>query len=166
MSRAQSKAENSAFTLRDIEERDREALLDLWVAAWAETMPAIDFEERRQGFQAHLARLELLGFVTRCATGPRGEGRMLGFIVLSPERGHLDQIVVDLQHWGKGVGAALIGEAKRLSPRGLWLDVNEDNPRAISFYEKHGFCRLRAGRNPGSGLPIWRYGWGEVRSEE
>lgn len=147
--------------LRDFEARDCEAVVDLWVAAWREAMPAIDFEQRREWFHGHLAHLESLGFVMRCATGARD--RVLGFIALSPKLRCLDQLVVDLDHWGKGVGEALIEEAKRLSSHGLWLDVNQDNPRAVVFYEKHGFRRLRAGRNPRSGLPTFRYGWGDVR---
>ena len=154
-----------ACALRAFEGSDREALLDLWVAAWRETMPTIPFEERREWLRGHLAQLERRGFVLRCATAAR-EGRILGFIVLSPEIRHLEQIVVDLRDWGKGVGGALLGEAKRLSPRGLWLDVNEGNPRAIAFYEKHGFRRLRAGLNPGSGLPTFRYAWGEAEPGE
>jgi putative acetyltransferase len=164
MSEAPPRAKSSAYALRGIEEQDREAVLDLWVAAWGEAMPGIDFAQRRKWFRAHFAQLELLGFVTRCATRSE-DGRILGFIALSRKLRQLDQIVVDLHHWGKGVGDALIAEAKRLSPRGLWLDVNQDNPRAIAFYEKHGFRRLRAGRNPRSGLPTFRYGWGEENSE-
>ena len=125
-------------------------------------MPAIDFGERRDWFRA-LSRSGGLGFTMRCATGSR-DGRMLASSCISRLR-YLDQIVVDLDDWGKGVGKALIAEAKRLSPRGLSLDVNQDNPRAIAFYEKHGFHRLRAGRNPQSGRPTFRYGWGEVSGE-
>ncbi|MBV9114958.1 MAG: GNAT family N-acetyltransferase [Hyphomicrobiales bacterium] len=126
-------------------------------------MPAIDFHGRREWFRTHLARLEDTGFVMRCAIAARNR-RVLGFVAVSPPGRHLDQIVVDLDHWGKGVGEALLDEAKRLSPLGLWLDVNEDNPRAIAFYEKHGFRRLRSGRNPTSGLPTLRYAWGEIKS--
>jgi putative acetyltransferase len=162
MSGMPSQSKTSAFALRDVKETDREAMLDLWVAAWGEAMPAIDFDQRRKWLRVHLAQLEVLGFVMRCETGPRD--RVLGFVALSPKLRYLDQIVVDLDHWGKGVGEALITEAKRVSPRGLWLDVNQDNPRAIAFYEKHGFRRLRAGRNPTSGLPTFRYSWGEVNA--
>ena len=157
-----AKSERFAFTLRDLEDKDREAVLDLWAAAWRKAMPAIDFDQRRKWFSAHIAQLELLGFVTRCATGSRNR-RVLGFMALSPKLRYLDQVVVDLDHWGKGVAAALITEAKRLSPHGLWLDVNQDNSRAIAFYEKHGFYRLRSGRNPRSGLPTFRYAWGDVK---
>ena len=59
---------------------------------------------------------------------------MIGFVTVDPRTLYLDQIVVAPEHWGSGVGAALIAEAKRLSPAGLDLDVNTDNARAIRFY--------------------------------
>ena len=162
MSEASSRSIIAHLTLRGFDEGDREVVLDLWVAAWRAVMPEIDFEERREWFHTHLARLERPDWVIRCAIGSRSR-RILGFVALSPTLRQLDQIVVDLDHWGKGVGDALLDEAKRLSPRGLCLDVNEDNTRAITFYEKHGFRRLGGGRNQISGLPTFRYGWGEIR---
>ena len=159
MNEASSRSITAHLTLRGFEEGDREVVLDLWVAAWREAMPAIDFERRREWFRGHLAQLARLDYVMRCAIGARE--RVVGFIALSPKRRHLEQIVVDHAEWGKGVGDALITEAKLLSPRGLWLDVNEGNPRAIAFYEKHGFRCLRRDRNPNSGRPIFRYAWGD-----
>jgi putative acetyltransferase len=52
-----------------------------------------------------------------------------------------------------------MSEAKRLAPYRLKLDVNQDNPRAVRFYEKHGFHRRAAGTNPTSGLKTWHYEW-------
>ena len=72
---------------------------------------------------------------------------------------HLDQIVVAPAHWRSGVGAALLGEARRMSPGGLDLDVNTDNARAISFYRKEGFAIIGEGKNPISGKPVYRMSW-------
>ncbi len=63
------------------------------------------------------------------------------------------------EYWGSGVGAALIAEAKRISPSGLDLDVNIDNARAIAFYGKCGFVITGAGKNPITGRPIHRMSW-------
>ena len=62
------------------------------------------------------------------------DGAMIGFVTVDPATLYLDQIVVAPEFWGSGVGAALVAEAKRLSPNGLDLDVNTDNARAIRFY--------------------------------
>ena len=157
------------LVLRDLEPADTEAALALWLAAWSEAMPAIDFAARRDWFGERLAMLRRKGFALRCATAPPAgdlqgfvQGCIQGFIAISPALRYLDHIAVLPGAWGTGVAATLIGEAKRLSPRGIALDVNQDNLRAVGFYEKHGFRRLRAGRNPRSGLPTWWYAWGEA----
>ena len=63
------------------------------------------------------------------------------------------------ERWGSGVGTALIAAAKRISPKGLDLDVNIDNARAIAFYGKEGFVISGAGKNPISGKPVHRMSW-------
>ncbi len=73
--------------------------------------------------------------------------------------GYLDQIVVAPEAWAFGVGAGLLDEAKRISPRGLDLHVNADNTRAIRFYEKHGFTISGNDKNPRSGAPIYKMSW-------
>ena len=72
---------------------------------------------------------------------------------------YLDQIVVAPEALGLGRRAALLDEAKRLSPRGLDLLVNKDNARAIRFYEKHGFAYAGEDKNPVSGKPVNRMRW-------
>ncbi len=55
----------------------------------------------------------------------------------------LQRIYVDQKWHGKGIAQQLIssvGEAVRsFSAHGIWLAVWEQNPRAISFYQKIGF---------------------------
>jgi len=84
---------------------------------------------------------------------------MIGFVTVDPRTLYLDQIVVAPGRWATGVGAALLDEAKRLSPKGLDLDVNTDNARAIAFYGKHGFCVTGRGVNPISHKPVHRMTW-------
>src|SRR5262249_39451744 len=67
------------------------------------------------------------------------DGRMLGFFTVDPRTFDIDQTVVAPEAWGLGVAAALIAEAKRISPAGPDLPVNKDNARAIRFFEKQGF---------------------------
>ncbi|MGH6801658.1 MAG: GNAT family N-acetyltransferase, partial [Methylocella sp.] len=62
-------------------------------------------------------------------------------------------------YWGSGIGAVLMGEAKRISSAGLDLHVNIDNARAIGFYRKHGFAVSGAEANPISGRPVHRMSW-------
>ena len=47
-------------------------LVDLWVAAWTQAMPQIDFEARRPWLTAHLEGLHQQAYVTRCALEAKG----------------------------------------------------------------------------------------------
>ena len=71
----------------------------------------------------------------------------------------LDQIVVAPEVQGMGVAAALMTEAKRISPGGLDLYVNTDNLRAIQFYQKHGFVISGEALNWRSGAPVHKMSW-------
>jgi putative acetyltransferase len=133
-------------------------LTDLWVAAWAHAMPAIDFEARRAWFVDHLAALQANGVRVICAFD-EANGAMAGFVTLDPATGHIDQLAASPAAWGRGAAAELLDDAKRDAPGRLRLDVNQDNPRAIRFYEKHGFRRRAAGMNPTSGRKTWGYEW-------
>jgi len=132
-------------------------LTDLWVAAWKGAMPAIDFEARRNWFLDHFAAMRRDGMDVVCAFDATDE--MVGFFTLDLGSGHIDQLATGPRHWGGGAADALIAEAKQRATNGLKLEVNQDNPRAIRFYEKHGFRRYAAGVNPTSGLKTWRYEW-------
>jgi len=133
---------------------DLESLADLWVASWQETMPAIDFGQRRPWFLDHVRGLEAAGARTVCAFD--GGDQLLGFVTFDPAAAYLDQLVVAPRAKGSGAARRLLGEALRLSPSGLTLDVNQDNARALHFYEREGFEKIAEGINPLSGLKTWR----------
>ena len=132
-------------------------LTDLWVEAWSRAMPAIDFEARRSWFVEHLVAMTARDVVIVCAFDS-ADGRMADFVTYD-KSGHIDQLVAGVHAWGTGAAAALLEEAKRAATGVLHLDVNQDNPRAVRFYEREGFCRASAGVNPASGLATWRYVW-------
>jgi putative acetyltransferase len=133
-------------------------LTDLWIAAWKKTMPAIDFEARRVWFVDHLTAMQGAGVNVTCAF-VTSRGEMAGFITLDPSSGHIDQLAVAPAYWSCGVADTLIAHAKTHALGALRLEVNQDNARAVRFYEKHGFHRRAASTNPNSGLKTWRYEW-------
>jgi len=144
------------FSLRRYDARDEDASVALWLRTWQATYPELDFAERLDWWRARW-RNELL---PAAAVVIAQSGRtMIGFVTVDPDTLYLDQLVVAPEHWGFGVGAALIAEAKRLSPRGLDLDVNTDNARAIRFYARQGFIVSGSGVNPISGKPVHRMSW-------
>jgi putative acetyltransferase len=130
------------------------SLAELWVASWQEAMPDIDFSARRSWFLDHLQELEAAGAVTFCAFD--GAEQLLGFVTIDPATAYLDQLAIAPGAKGSGAARLLVGEARRLSPRGLTLDVNQDNTRALRFYEREGFEKIGEGINPLSGLKTWR----------
>lgn len=144
----------TAIGLRRRAHEDLPRLADLWVASWLEAMPEIDFSARRSWFCDHLLSLEAAGAVTICALD--GSSRIIGFATVDPATAYLDQIAVAPEAKGSGAAANLLNEARRLSPSGLELDVNQENLRALRFYEREGFQKIAEGVNPRSGLKTWR----------
>jgi putative acetyltransferase len=135
---------------------DLAATLDVWVAAWQVAYPDIDFNARRGWTVDRIAELERTGSRSLIVLK---DGRIVGALVVNPDTGYLDQIVVATDCQGGGVAEALLAEARRLSPAGLALHVNQDNARAIRFYEKHGFIKAGEDVNPRSGAPIYNMRW-------
>ncbi len=144
------------FALRAYDARDEDAAIAVWLRAWTAAYPDIDFAARLDWWRERW-RSELL-LAAKIVIAEAGS-TMIGFVVVDPQTLYLDQIVVTPERWGSGVGAALIGEAKHISPRGLDLDVNTDNARAIRFYAKLGFAITGAAKNPISGRPVHRMSW-------
>lgn len=143
-----------ALALRPRVDRDMEPLADLWVASWQEAMPQIDFLARRPWLLDHIPALEARGAQTICAVD--ATGRLVGFVTIDPATAYLDQLAVAPTAKGKGVARRLLDEALGLSPKGLGLDVNTDNSRALRFYMREGFEPIGEGVNPMSGLRTLR----------
>jgi len=148
----------SNFALHDFVPAHLPELVDLWVASWNATLPAIDFEARRGWLVDHLASLQDQGTEIVCALDAR-TGLMAGFVTIDAASGHIDQLAVARQFWGAGAAVMLLDEARRRSAAPVWLEVNQDNPRAVRFYEKQGFQRDGESVNERSGLKTWRYRW-------
>lgn len=148
----------AAYRLVDFVPAHLPELTDLWVEAWTETMPAIDFEARRAWLVDRLSEMRRQGATVTCAFDA-ATGTMAGFVTLDAESVHIDQLAVGPAFWSKGAATALLDHAKRRSHGTLRLDVNQDNPRALRFYEREDFHRRTAAANPMSGMKTWRYEW-------
>jgi ribosomal protein S18 acetylase RimI-like enzyme len=71
------------------------------------------------------------------------DGSPLGFLAIRRSRTNgwetLEKLYVDPDAQSRGIGTALLEQAKRLRPDGLYLWVFEKNTGARRFYERHGF---------------------------
>jgi len=146
----------SAFRLRRYTEADEAAAIELWRRTWQLAYPQIDFATRVEWWRERW-RNELV--TTTTVTVAEHDGALIGFVTVDPGSGYLDQIVVAPETWGSPLAAALLDEAKRIAPGKLELLVNQDNARAIRFYEKNGFAISGTDVNPRSGAPLHRMRW-------
>jgi putative acetyltransferase len=142
-------------TLRPYTAADEAAAIELWQRTWQLAYPQLDFAARvdwwRERWRNELVPAAKIVIAEQ-------NGAMAGFVTVDAA-GYLDQIVVAPEAWGSNVAVALIDAAKQIAPTGLELLVNQDNPRAIRFYQKHGFAITGADTNPRSGAPLHRMRW-------
>jgi ribosomal protein S18 acetylase RimI-like enzyme len=135
-------------TIRSATLDDADALAALHAASWRSayrgilsdaTLGAGLDDERRAHWRTALSEssgsdiiliADGVGFIAVWAEGDPGFGA------------YLDNLHVDPEHRGSGVGRLLLGAAARqLAERGerrVYLWVFEDNPRAIAFYRRLG----------------------------
>jgi putative acetyltransferase len=151
------------FTLRRYGPADEDAAIELWRRTWQLAYPDIDFLARLEWWRQRW-RNELVPTAT--ITVAEANGQMIGFVTVDPRSLDLDQVVVAPEAWGSGVAAALVAEAKRISPKGLDLHVNQDNARAIRFYEKQGFVVCGEAMNWRSGAPVHKMSWRPAPASE
>jgi ribosomal protein S18 acetylase RimI-like enzyme len=93
-------------------------------------LPVLHTEaEDRRFYREHV-------FKTCAVTVVDDAARILGFI--AHRQGWIEQLYVDPDSQGRGIGRALVAEAKR-DRESLRLWVFQRNRRAIAFYEALGF---------------------------
>lgn len=132
-----------ALRIRECEKGDFEQVVLLLGQLWPEK--ALDEKELREVFQKGL-NSEFQCYV--CAVM---DELIVGFASLSIRNslwqagllGHIDELVVDKDHQGKGIGSKLLeylaGIAKEKNCRRIELDSALDRKKAHQFYEQNGF---------------------------
>jgi putative acetyltransferase len=145
----------TAFTLRPYRDGDEYAAIALWCETWQQAYPNIDFAARVPWWHERW-RSELVPNAAIIVA--EQTGLLVGFVTIDA-RAYLDQLVVAPSLWGSKLADALVDEAKRLSPDAITLLVNEDNARAIRFYQRNGFVHAGKDVNPTSGRPVLKMEW-------
>ena len=145
----------AAFHLRPYRSEDEDALIALWQSTWQQAYPSIDFAARvnwwRERWRGELVPKAAIIVAEQ-------DGAPVGFVTIDAS-GYLDQLVVAPDRWGSELATTLVNEAKRRSPDRITLLVNEDNARAIRFYERNGFVHAGEDVNPTSGRPVKKMEW-------
>ncbi len=143
------------FVLRPYRKDDENAAIALWLETWQQAYPDIDFSARVPWWRERW-RGELVPNAAIIVA--EDAGTIVGFVTIDAHA-YLDQLVVAPALWGSKLADALVDEAKRLSPDSITLLVNEDNTRAIRFYERNGFVGAGKDVNPTSGRPVLKMQW-------
>ena len=67
--------------------------------------------------------------------------------------GKLEMLFIDQQRRGTGIGSVLLLAAIAANPA-LLVDVNEQNPQAVGFYQRHGFVTVGRQDTDADGRPF------------
>ncbi|WP_240157128.1 GNAT family N-acetyltransferase [Pseudonocardia broussonetiae] len=141
-------------TLRPAADGDRPALLRIWRRAVEAThgfLTPADVDEIEE--QVRAAALPALALTV----AQRSDGALLGWVGVHGDRRaravRVEALFVDPAAHRLGVGTALLGAATPAMGR-VELDVNEQNPSALAFYERHGFVRVGRSERDGEGRPF------------
>lgn len=91
-------------------------------------------------------------------------GRIAAFLAMSP--GWVDHLYVHPMAQNRGLGAALLTQAKRAAPKGLQLWTFRQNRGAQRFYERNGLtiAERTEGRRNEEHLADLRYVWRPTES--
>lgn len=126
-------------TIRPSTPTDADALADIWRASVRATHDFLSAE--------HFSEIEALVAGQYLPQAPlwviEVDGSPAGFMGLSGA--HVDALFIDPRHRAQGLGRRMIDHAVAVAGR-LTVDVNEQNPQAVGFYERMGFRRF--GRSP------------------
>jgi len=151
-----SAATSDEVVLRRATSADSAALADIWLRSYGAALPTV----RR----AHTDD-EVRGWIRDVVVPTRetwvadAGGDVVGLLVLGP--GEIDQLYLDPDWRGRGLGDRFVGLAQQLFPSGLSLWCFQVNEAACRFYERHGFVAVE--RTDGSGNeerePDVRYVW-------
>lgn len=134
------------FRVASLDERDR--LFEIWHDAVKATHHFLDdaaFNEIAELVRdKYLPNKDFLVFVD-------SDDRPLGF--MGTNASEVESLFIDPNHFGKGIGKAFIDHMK--SHHGeVRLEVNEQNPQAVGFYEACGFEVVRRDPTDDHGRPF------------
>lgn len=136
------------MTLRPATPADHAAILDLWLRSVRAThtfLSEADIQALHPLVRDHaLPALELWVLED-------GRGAILGWMGLDGSK--LEALFLDPAHTGKGHGRRLVEHARTLKGP-LTVDVNEQNPGALRFYEACGFEVAGRSDLDGQGRPF------------
>lgn len=128
-------------------EQDHEEIVRLWEASVRATHDFLT-EEDIDYFRPLILNEFLNAVELRCARN--SEGAILGFTGVAD--GNIEMLFIHPGRRGEGIGKTLLLHAIR-EMNAVRVDVNEQNPQAVGFYEHMGFHCVGRSERDGMGKP-------------
>jgi GNAT superfamily N-acetyltransferase len=144
------------MVLRRAAPADAAAAADVWLRSYAAALPGVRRAHTDDEVRAWFRDVVVPERETWVV---EAEGRVVGLMVLGP--GEIDQLYLDPDWRGRGLGDQLVELAKELFPSGLSLWTFQVNEAAGRFYARHGFLAVERtdGRDNEEREPDVRYVW-------
>lgn len=136
------------MTIREATPADRDALLDIWLRSVRATHTFLTENDIQELLPlVRDAALPALELWVLCADA----GEPIGFLGLDGSK--LEALFLAPDHFRRGGGRRLVEHARRLKGP-LTVDVNEQNPEAVRFYQALGFRVVGRSELDGTGRPF------------
>src|SRR6478609_5419122 len=137
-----------AVRIRGVRDEDLTSLLSIWRAAVEASHGFLTSEDVDRYEKLVAGYLSQMGDL-RVAVD--ADDAALGFI--AQHAGEIHMLFVSPDAQGRGVGTALLEHVAQDQPE-LRLDVNEQNPAAVAFYNANGFTQVGRSEVDGQGRPF------------
>ncbi|MEL7123767.1 MAG: GNAT family N-acetyltransferase [Bacteroidota bacterium] len=135
------------YKIDSILKSEYQSVLNVWEASVRATHHFLK-EEDIEYFKPLILDKYLDLVTLRCVRNE--EGKILGFSGVAEQS--LEMLFIHPDERGKGIGKALLDHAVQEFDVNK-VDVNEDNPQAVGFYEKYGFKIYDRSERDGTGKP-------------
>jgi GNAT superfamily N-acetyltransferase len=125
------------LVLRRAEAADAFTVAQVWLRSFAAALPAVRLVHTDDQVRTWIRRVVIGTLETWVATA---DDSVVGIMALDDT--DIDQLYLDPQWRGRGVGDLLVAHAKSRRPTGLGLWTFQVNTPAGRFYERHGFIEV------------------------
>jgi len=131
---SKKKTSNKNFTIYDVEKKDYPQLIEVWEASVRATHDFLTNEEIKRLKSLILEKNYFDAVELKCCKNTKSE--IIGFCGVADKK--IEMLFVTPSSQGQGIGTALCKYAME-QQNATKVDVNEQNPRAVTFYKKMGF---------------------------
>lgn len=137
--------------IRPSSDSDIDTIMDIWLTSNREAhafVPAAYWQQNFASVKEAILKAEV--YVAE------ESGQVAGFLGLVGN--YIAGLFVKQQARDRGIGADLLKHVQSLQDT-LELDVYQENPRAVAFYQNHGFQAVQKDIDPDTGHAEYRMVW-------